>query len=162
MRTIALLGLTALLPLFAACNAVNARIEENQGLFDTYPPDQQAMIRAGRIGTGFDRTQVYMALGPASTQRGIGSDEEWFYTQDETRTFEVDKDVRQYAMERDEWERARRHNPDLPPPSLTMLVEQRRARILKSVHFVNGTVADYEEPLDKGLTDWVTTSPPPQ
>lgn len=39
------------------------RIEQSQSIFDTYPAETQALIRAGRVDLGMDAEMVRMALG---------------------------------------------------------------------------------------------------
>lgn len=45
---------------------VSSRIQEKSTAFATLTPEQQKMIRAGEIETGFTSEMVYMALGSAS------------------------------------------------------------------------------------------------
>ena len=61
-----------------------SRIEENQTLFDGYPPDVQDKIREGRVDVGFDEDMVRMALGdPDETSTEVDAEGEtlrWAYT----------------------------------------------------------------------------------
>ena len=88
MKQLALaLGLVTLV----ACGGPKARIKDNQSLFDTYPPDVQAMIKSGQIGQGFDQTQVYMALGAPEKKEMQSGQESWLYTVGVKRTLQHEK-----------------------------------------------------------------------
>ncbi len=67
----------------SACSSPGRRIAKDQGAFDSYPAEVQAMIRDGRIDLGFTREQVRMALGKpdaTSTRRtAAGNAEVWIY-----------------------------------------------------------------------------------
>lgn len=47
----------------AACATPESRIRANPEVFARLTPDQQAMVRAGHIGLGFDFEAVTLALG---------------------------------------------------------------------------------------------------
>ena len=47
----------------AACAGAPTRIKHNQGLFDSYPPQVQELIRVGKVEVGFTMDQARMALG---------------------------------------------------------------------------------------------------
>jgi hypothetical protein len=47
----------------AGCSTPDTRIRDNPEAFARLNPDQQAMVRAGRVGIGFDMDAVKMALG---------------------------------------------------------------------------------------------------
>lgn len=78
---IAILALVA--ALFAGCSTTSSRISKNQSLFDTFPAEVQAGIRAGKVDIGYTPEMVMMALGEPSrrytrtTQNG--SSEVWAY-----------------------------------------------------------------------------------
>ncbi|MDE2148480.1 MAG: hypothetical protein KGJ55_01350 [Gammaproteobacteria bacterium] len=70
--------------MLVACSSTRSRIRENQALFDSYPPEVQQQIRAGRAMIGFTPDQVRMALGKTDhiyehTDR-TGTSEIWDYT----------------------------------------------------------------------------------
>jgi hypothetical protein len=79
-----LVALAAMVSALSGCATPDKRIEERQELFDTYPPDAQAKIRAGHVAPGFTEDMVWMALGdPDDTS--IESTEQgeaiiWVYT----------------------------------------------------------------------------------
>ncbi len=77
--------LAALAVLSLACASTPAgRIEKNQALFDSYPADVQAMIRAGKVDLGFDQEMVRFAPGkPDETVTEVTDEGEtlmWGYT----------------------------------------------------------------------------------
>jgi hypothetical protein len=79
------LSFALVLALTAGCASTpESRIEENQTLFDGYPPDVQEKIRAGKVDIGFDEDMVRMALGdPDETSTDLDADGEtlrWAYT----------------------------------------------------------------------------------
>lgn len=73
----------ALIALALGCQTRSARIRDNQELFDSYPAEDQAAIRAGRIEVGFTDAQVQMALGdPDEVRRRVDAEGEtvvWAY-----------------------------------------------------------------------------------
>ncbi len=159
MRSLLLILPLAILPVLAGCVSTPAdRIEENQALFDTYPPDIQALIRVGHIGLGFDRAQVDMALGPPHHVRGSAGLEDWFWVAEETRTVEVEKGAYQYRDEMRVYEEARRRGEKVSEPSPTETQHQRRLRTVRVVHFRDGRVEGFEEPFDASFEDWTVTS----
>ncbi len=83
MKRILFFGLTALV-LATSCATPESRIKKNPELFASYPPETQEMIRAGRIGIGFDAGMVVMALGEPdrrySRQTAGDQLEVWSYT----------------------------------------------------------------------------------
>lgn len=71
--------------LLVGCATPARRIEANMDLFNTFPPEAQELIRAGRIDIGFTQPMVKMALGRPDRlfQRKTekGQSEVWIYTQ---------------------------------------------------------------------------------
>lgn len=67
---IAAVGILAL-----SCASVDSRIAKSQDVFDGYPPEVQAKIRAGEIGVGFSEEQVRMALGEPSRRTQVTSED---------------------------------------------------------------------------------------
>lgn len=69
--------------LLAACASPQSRIKKHQALFDAYPPEVQAKIKAGQAEIGFTPEQAQMALGaPAhvyTRKTTSGSQEVWGY-----------------------------------------------------------------------------------
>jgi len=47
----------------AGCETVDKRIQRNQELFGSYPPQTRELIRAGKVEVGFTMDQARMALG---------------------------------------------------------------------------------------------------
>ncbi len=60
---LALLVLGVGLAVLAGCSTVQSRIESHQADFNTWPPAVQQRVGAGRVGIGFTREQVQVALG---------------------------------------------------------------------------------------------------
>lgn len=143
-------GIAALVLCAAACSTPKKRIEENQALFSTYSPEDQAAIRSGQIRQGFDQTQVYMALGKPTKKKTEGANEEWLWLQRVKRQVTVKKDVNKYALERNEYEQGRR----LKPPSTEEVSTQHRTRIVRVVKFVNGKVVSREDPPAMFADEW--------
>lgn len=70
--------------IIAGCVSTPAeRIQKNPAAFNSWPPEIQANIRAGRIAVGYTQAQVRMALGDPdhvltrTTERG--TEEVWSY-----------------------------------------------------------------------------------
>ncbi len=76
-------GRALVLLLLAACASPSSRIKKHAALFDAYPPNIQARIKAGAVDVGFDQDMVRMALGePArvsSRKTADSSQEVWSY-----------------------------------------------------------------------------------
>jgi len=69
--------------LLAGCSTVCSRIQENPGFFASLPPDQQALVRQGKVGVGMEQATVRLALGDPDrvTVRttAAGRGEVWHY-----------------------------------------------------------------------------------
>lgn len=63
-----------------ACATREARIQEEQSLFDRYPPEVQQRIRDGRVEVGDTEEMVRMTLG-APSQTSLVTDEEGDFVQ---------------------------------------------------------------------------------
>jgi len=154
------LGLVALV----ACGGPKARIKDNQTLFDTYPPDVQAMIKSGQIGQGFDQTQVYMALGAPEKKQMENGQEAWLYTVGVKRTLQHEKGAVQFENEQMKYERALAEynqakaegrvalEPQKPDPYT--YEHQHRTKVKQEVVFVSGRVSTARTPQDEYLDEW--------
>jgi len=155
--------LFALLAL-VACGGPKARIKDNQALYDTYPPDVQAMIKSGQIGQGFDQTQVYMALGKPEKKEMREGQEAWLYTVGVKRTLQHEKGAVQFENEQLKYEKALAEynqakaegrvvvEPAKPDPYT--YETQHRTRLRQEVVFVSGKVATSRNPQDEYLDEW--------
>jgi outer membrane protein assembly factor BamE (lipoprotein component of BamABCDE complex) len=70
--------------LLGGCNTPESRINESPQVFARLNPDQQALVKAGRIAVGFDMDSVKLALGDPDrvvirTDSG-GEHQVWHYT----------------------------------------------------------------------------------
>jgi hypothetical protein len=74
--------------LFAGCSTPDRRIENNPEVFDRCTPQQQDLIKHGKIAIGFDQEMVKLALGDPdhiSTRTDTsGQSEVWHYVTYET------------------------------------------------------------------------------
>jgi outer membrane protein assembly factor BamE (lipoprotein component of BamABCDE complex) len=84
------------LVLLAGCSTPDRRIEKNPEAFNRCTPQQQEMIKQGRIAVGFDQEMVRLALGDPDriTTRtdASGQSEVWHYV-----TYETDDGVLLYT-----------------------------------------------------------------
>jgi outer membrane protein assembly factor BamE (lipoprotein component of BamABCDE complex) len=84
------------LVLCAGCSTPDRRIEKNPEAFNRCTPQQQELIKQGRIAVGFDQEMVRLALGDPDriTTRtdASGQSEVWHYV-----TFETDDGVLLYT-----------------------------------------------------------------
>ncbi|HEV8072954.1 MAG TPA: hypothetical protein VGP21_02390 [Opitutaceae bacterium] len=84
------------LVLCAGCSTPDARIKEDPEAFNRCTPQQQELIKQGRIAIGFDQEMVRLALGDPdrSTTRtdASGQSEVWHYV-----TYETDDGVLLYT-----------------------------------------------------------------
>lgn len=76
--------LSATLFFLAGCASTPAaRIEGQRALFDTYPAETQAKLRAGEVALGFDQAMVRLALGQpdrkSTKTTPQGESELWIY-----------------------------------------------------------------------------------
>lgn len=53
----------AVLVLVSACSTPQSRIDSNPDAFSKLTPEQQALVKQGKVGIGFDETAVKLALG---------------------------------------------------------------------------------------------------
>jgi hypothetical protein len=76
------------LAILAGCSTPESRIAKQPEVFNRLTPDQQQMIREGRVGIGFDMEMVKLALGDPDRVRertdSTGRSEVWTYTDYET------------------------------------------------------------------------------
>ncbi len=138
----------------AACSATDQRISNNEALFNSYPPDVQAMIKSNRIAKGFDQTQVYLAFGNADSTKNEDGIESWIYTEVHQKYVQTKKDVHKYALEVKEYHDAL-HNGELATePSTEETIKLYRTRVARVVQFGDGHVDSWTEPGDEWLDDW--------
>ena len=57
-----------LVALLSACSSPDSRIDSNRAVFDKFPAEVQAKIRAGKVDIGFTPEMVKLALGEPSRQ----------------------------------------------------------------------------------------------
>ena len=83
--TITLFTLLCGLALLTACSTPESRIAKQPDLFNRLAPEQQQMIREGRVGIGFDMDLVKLALGDPDRVRertdANGRSEVWSYVE---------------------------------------------------------------------------------
>jgi outer membrane protein assembly factor BamE (lipoprotein component of BamABCDE complex) len=74
--------------LLAGCSTPDARIKKNPEAFDHATPQQQGLIKQGKVGLGFDEGMVKLALGDPDriTTRtdASGESQVWSYVSYET------------------------------------------------------------------------------
>jgi outer membrane protein assembly factor BamE (lipoprotein component of BamABCDE complex) len=155
-----MLGLAALV----ACGGPKARIKDNQAIYDTYPPDVQAMIKSGQIAPGFDPTQVYMALGKPERKEMRDGQEVWLYTVAVKRTLQHEKGAVQFENEQMKYERALaeynqakaegRVAVEPPKPDPYWYENQHRTQLRQEVVFVSGKVSTSRNPQAEYLDEW--------
>jgi len=158
------IALPLMLAMLVACGGPKARIKDNQSLYDTYPPEVQAMIKSGQIGQGFDQTQVYMALGAPEKKEMRDSQEAWIYTVGVKRTLKHEKGAVEFENEQLKYERAvAEYNqakaegrvavePAKPDPY--SYENQHRTKLRQEVVFVSGKVATARTPQEEYLDEW--------
>jgi hypothetical protein len=68
---------------FAGCSSPSTRISKQPELFNRLTPEQQQLIREGKVGIGFDMDMVKLALGDPDRVRertdATGRSEVWSY-----------------------------------------------------------------------------------
>jgi len=158
------IALPLMFAMLVACGGPKARIKDNQALYDTYPPEVQAMIKSGQIGQGFDQTQVYMALGAPEKKEMRDGQEVWLYTVGVKRTLKHEKGAVEYENEQLKYEKALAEynqaraegrvvaEPAKPDPF--SYETQHRTKLRQEVVFVNGKVATARTPQDEYLDEW--------
>lgn len=82
-----ILGLCGALVL-AGCASPERRISQRPELFDSYPAETQELIKQGKVGIGFDKDMVWMAVGEPDRvwvrTDASGESEIWAFTRFET------------------------------------------------------------------------------
>jgi hypothetical protein len=82
MKTISLL-LLGIACLLAGCSSPGSRVAANRAEFNTWPPEVQDNVLAGRIDVGYSPAQVRMALGApdriTTRKDSDGTSEVWTY-----------------------------------------------------------------------------------
>ncbi len=86
--TFAVFTLICGLAILSGCSTPETRIAKQPEVFNRLTPDQQQMIREGRVGIGFDMEMVKLALGDPDRIRertdSSGRSEVWTYVDYET------------------------------------------------------------------------------
>jgi len=158
------IALPFMLVALVACGGPKARIKDNQSLYDTYPPDVQAMIKSGQIAQGFDQTQVYMALGAPEKKEMRGDQEIWLYTVGVNRTLKHEKGAVEFENEQLKYEKALaeynqakaegRYALEPQKPDPFSYENQHRTKLRQECVFVGGKVATARNPQDEFLDEW--------
>ncbi len=82
-KKLSLLLLSACVVLFSGCATPESRIKSSPDVFARLNPDQQALVKAGRIAVGFDMDSVKLALGDPDRKvlhtDATGQHEVWHY-----------------------------------------------------------------------------------
>lgn len=136
------------------CSATQARIDKNEDLFNSYPPDQQAMIKSNRIGVGFDSTQVYLALSNADRTGSENGQEVWYYHGTYNKTIQEELSASEYRAAQLEYENAQLQGIDAPPPSTHRVYKLYRTGVERIVRFEDGYVVSWDEPEEMWLDEW--------
>ncbi|HWZ96109.1 MAG TPA: hypothetical protein VNW30_13010 [Opitutaceae bacterium] len=91
-----LILMSAGLLLFVSCSTPDRRIQENPETFNHCTPQQQELIKQGKVAVGFDEEMVRLALGDpdriATRTDASGQSEVWHYV-----TYETDDGVLLYT-----------------------------------------------------------------
>lgn len=86
MKSYASIGFLLLLAvaLIAGCASPEARIKQNPELFAKLTPEQQSLIKEGKVAVGFDEDMVKLAVGEPDRKwirtDAAGASELWSYT----------------------------------------------------------------------------------
>jgi len=68
----------------SACSTPESRIKDNPSVFSKLTPEQQALIKQGKVALGFDAEMVHLAIGEPDHIRtrtdASGTKEVWIYT----------------------------------------------------------------------------------
>lgn len=137
------------------CSATDRRISANEDLFETYPPEIQAIIKSNRIDRGFDSTQVYMSFGNADRTEMDGGQEIWFYHQAHKRNVKEEKTAAEYREELSAYEYSvHQGNQNAQEPLTYRVITLHRTSVYRLVRFENGRVVSWEEPDEMWLDDW--------
>jgi len=149
---------------FVACGGPKARIKDNQALYDSYPPEVQAMIKSGQIAQGFDQNQVYMALGKPEKKESDGQQEKWLYTVGVKRTLQHEKGAVEYENEMLKYEKALaeynqkkaagEYASEPAKPAPYTYETQHRTRLRREVVFNGGKVVSWRDPTEEYTDDW--------
>ena len=96
MKTIlSVLALAGGLALLAGCSTPQSRINENPAVFARLTPDQQQLIKEGKVALGFDSAMVKLAIGDPDRIHertdSTGTSEVWSYV-----TYEDDTGIPLY------------------------------------------------------------------
>jgi outer membrane protein assembly factor BamE (lipoprotein component of BamABCDE complex) len=151
LRSAALAAVLAL----AGCSATQARIDDNEDLFNSYPPEVQAMIKSNRIDRGFDSTQVYLALGNADRTEMNEGVEVWYYHQTHTQTAKEEKSAGEYREEMIAYvNEVAKGNENAKEPSTYRVFKLYRTAVSRMVDFEDGKVVSWVEPEDMWLDEW--------
>jgi outer membrane protein assembly factor BamE (lipoprotein component of BamABCDE complex) len=83
MKTVYCLLAAAAVLITSSCSTPESRIRENPALFAQLTPQDQELIRRGRVGVGFTAEMVRLALGEpdrlTTRTSGTGTSEVWHY-----------------------------------------------------------------------------------
>lgn len=83
MKTIARFSLLIAIALFSSCSTPESRIRRNPELFAQLTPQDQELIRRGRVAVGFTGEMVRLALGEpdrfTTRTTATGTNEVWHY-----------------------------------------------------------------------------------
>lgn len=140
---------------FAGCNSTKARISQNEGIFNSYPPQVQSMIRSNRIDTGFDSTQVYLALGNADRTESESGQQVWYYHKTYTKTVKKQKTAAEYRDEMSAYANALKQGKNAKEPTTYKNIKYCRDSVERIVRFEDGAVASWEEPDEMWIDeDW--------
>lgn len=73
--------------LLAACSSPTTRIEDRKSVYDSYPPEVQQKLAAGKVDIGYSQEQALIAFGEPRRRfnrtTASGTEEVWSYS---TRT----------------------------------------------------------------------------